>query len=340
MTKKIRHIVLFALLTMFVVGCTTPIDLPEKYVGERQLVICGLITSEQPVRIKLTKSVSMLEYNGSFPMVDGATVRLIVNGVTENLVQDTTGFYCSTMLAHAGDSVVVWASDGQDTAWVSAIMPSAVELTIDTVCEKREFLWTMQYRRDSLGNYVKDSAGQYIRDTMGWNLRLYYDAKVSFPDPANTKDAYIASAYHFYEFEDDDFSKPTDEQPKWNTVTYVSASNLLLSELGYDVTTTNFTSDTLRDGKVLSYTIKPYCLIDRTSIGLSGQVRHAYMVAKVYHTNHEYYRFLETANLSSYTGGTGFSSILGEPVKTYSNINGGLGVLGVQTLSVDTLVLY
>ena len=339
--KRLTYISLIALILC---ACENKVDMPAKYSADPQLVLNSIITAGQPVQISLSRSVFMLDYTdqNSIPNVTDGQVRFTVNDSTENLTyQPDQQSYNSYLIPTSGDSITIWATDDTDTIYGSVTIPEKIDILIDTVCVNRGFKWTLDYRRDSLGNYVYDSLGNEIRDTTGWDMRPLYKATVRLKDPYPQRDAYLAAAFHINEYADTTTAIGARYPIAWKTYTTTTASNLVLSQLGYNVTTSAFTSDHNLNGDTLRFTFSPNFFVNKTSIATSNQIKHIYLVVQVYHLDYDYYNFLASANLSSnYSGNTSILSLLGEPQHTYSNIHNGLGIIGAQTLTSDTLVMY
>ena len=333
------------LVVLVLSACQNAIDMPQYYANDQYLVMNSIVTAGNKVKVSITRSVFFLDYNDNsdsiFANLKDAQVRLTINSVEEQLGLDSTGnWFCSTLIPQPSDTITLWATDGVDTVRCGVKIPQHVDLLIDTVCISRSFVWTMEYRRDEQGNIIYDSLGNALRDTTGWDMRPLYKATVGVIDPYPQQDGYIAAVRHINEYEDNSIKVGGSYAPAWNTYTYTSASNILLSQLGYSISTTNFTSDNYLNGDTLQFTVSPYFYVNKTSTAYSQQVRHVYLIVDVYHTSYDYYRFLESANLSNYSGNTSITSLLGEPAHTYCNIQNGLGIVGVQTLTSDTICLY
>lgn len=340
---RLVRCLLCSVAVMLLVACRSAIDMPDYYANDQHLVINSIITAGDTVKVNVTHSVFFLNYRSDtvIPTVADADVRLTVNNQTERLaLDDDCMWFRSTLIPQPGDSVTLWVSDGIDTAICAAKIPQTVSVLIDTTCVSRNFIWTLEYRRDEQGNIIYDSLGNAFRDTTGWDMRLLYKATVGVVDPYPQSDGYIAAARHVNEYADGTMKVGSNYAPAWNTYTYTSASNILLSQLGYSISTTNFTSDNRLNGDTLQFTVNPYFYVNNTSTAQSQQIHHVYLIVDIYHITYDYYRFLESANLSNYSGNTGITSLLGEPAHTYTNVSGGLGIVGSQALTSDTLLLY
>ena len=343
----------FVVCTLYLLSsCQNVVEMPESYSSEQHLVMNSVITAGDPVHVSVSRSIFFLDYenNNSFPIVQDAEVIVKNTDETEVLrIDSTRQWYVSKNIIPAvGDSLTIIATDHKDTIYGSVVVPEKIGLKIDTTCVSRGFKWTLDYRYDSLGNYVYDSLGNEIRDTTGWDMRPLYNVTVSMKDPAEHRDGYLAAARHINEYADSTIAIGSQYPIAWQTYTTTTASNLILSQLGYNLTTSNFTSDYNLNGETLKFTFSSNFFVNNTSTAMSHQIKHVYLVVDVYHLSYEYYYFLYTANLSSnYSGNTSIFSLLGEPQHTYCNVSNlsadkpsGLGIIGVQTLTSDTLTLY
>ncbi len=336
---------LFSITGAALLSCQNAVEMPESYSSEQYLVMNSIVTAGEPIRVSVSRSIFFLDYenNTSFPIVQDAVVKVKNNDETEVLSPDSTGqwYISKNIIPSVGDSLTIIATDQKDTVFGSVVVPEKIDLQIDTTCVSRGFKWTLDYRYDSLGNYVYDSLGNEIRDTTGWDMRPLYNVTVSLKDPAEHRDGYIAAARNINEYADSTLAVGSQYPIAWKTYTTTTASNLILSQFGYNLTTSNFTSDQNLNGETLKFTFNSIFFVNNTSTAISHKIKHVYLVVDVYHLSYEYYYFLYTANLSSnYSGNTSILSLLGEPQHTYSNITNGLGIIGVQTLTSDTLVMF
>jgi len=347
--RKLAYILLSVVL---LISCENVVELPDTYNTSNQMVLNSVVNADQPVEVSITKTLFLTEFNKNQPLevIADAFVQLTINEQTEVLTLDSTGqWYVSKMLPQVGDSVSICAIYDGDTVRGGVVVPQKVDIHVDTVLVSRNFVWVSDFARDSAGNYIygadgdhlRDSLGNYVRDTAGWDMRPLYKATVKVSDPYPQRDGYLAVAKHINEYADTTMSIGTVYPIAWNTYTTTTASNMVLSYLNYNITTSNFTSDYKLNGEQLQFTFSPNFFVNNMTTAMSRRISHIYLVVEVYHLTYDYYRFLATANLSSnYSGNTSVLSLLGEPQHTYCNLEGGLGFMGAQTLCSDTLVMY
>lgn len=298
--KTLIYSVLLAsvLLAGVLASCEKIIDItiPDK---ERKIVVNGLISSGQPVRISLSKSQSVLE-NDSLIVIPGADVRLFKGDAPIGKLKDSAGgiYTLPGFIPEAGTTYRLTAAGG-GLAPVQAFttLPAVVPIVeVDTATLTGE--WGQQELRIS----------------------------VKFNDPAGVT--------NFYGFGVEITNKVYD----YNTMTYTGEkethqaylygnTDRFLKEESTSFEGKLYFDDLLFDGKTktVEFGLSDHMYIESDTVWLKVNME---QVDKPFYLHILSYNSYQQAN------GNPFS----EPVQVYTNVEGGYGIFsGISTASYSII---
>lgn len=274
------------LVTTGLCSCEKIIDIsiPDK---ERKLVVNGLISSDQPVKVNLTRSLSVLE-GDSLAFITGGQVSLFQGtGLIGKFREDSTGFYSlPDFRPQVGQTYRLTASgNGLNPVEASAYLPPLVPIiSVDTATITTE--WGQQ------------------------ELHL----SVKFTDPAGVR--------NFYGFGVDVTSKEYD----YNTMTYTgkkqtypgyisSNTDRFLQDESIRFEGKLFFEDMLFDGftKTVEFDLWDYSFFASDTV---------WMDLKMEQIDPSYYLYVVSNSLYQQANENPFS----ERVQVYTNVKGGYGI--------------
>lgn len=320
---SIIHYPLSIIILFFLAGaCTSVIDL-EDMRPDPKLVMNSLVTSGEPVSVRITRTWFHTEENPEI-LIENADVRLYVNGKEQEKlawidipIEDDlytvkhARSYCSEYIPRINDHIRLVAHvDGYPDAEAETTIPEPVAISNFQVISREE---------------IKDNQK---------GTAYYY--QVTFQDDPATDNYYLIF------FEDgsqilDENDEPTGEY-LWRSVGMDFLSEPIFGGqlsafdkvMGYDSYFFNgyFFSDELIRGKEYMLNIRN----DRFYYG-GGYDYAQHIRVSLYTVSESYYRYFKSLyELKGDTMGSDLSNIgLAEPVRVYNNVAGGVGILGGYT---------
>jgi len=336
---KSKYLIIITLI--FIISCEKEI----KFNGDEiktKIVLNGILMPDSVVKINLTESRFFLDgesgsysNNGSFKRIDNATVDLWKDEkIIEKLHNIGEGYYIGSYVPQIGDNIRITAShESFDNIECSTeiVAPTPV-ISADTINYREEKHYGGYYNED--GNYSIDSSSYY--------LAISFDMFITLKDPKNIPNYYnINLDLKYY------FSNGTEitSQVIYNSDDLVFQKGNEMNFFDDDnyLNSTVF-NDELFDGKEYKLKIK--------SNNMSGILVENNQYNPDYETNelvgmeisielqslsYPYYMYMKTIDAKSNL--YGFMEIFAEPVQIYTNIKGGIGILGSYSSSFYTIPL-
>jgi len=303
-----------------------------------QLVLNGLLTSDSLVKIHLTESRFFLD-DGAFKNIDNATVILWKTGnKIEDLSNTGGGNYVGTTIPETSDNFRITAScEGFDPVECSTgIVASTPIISVDT----------MNFKEDrGYYNYIISEDGTVYTDSSSYYLMTKVDLNITFKDPIAISNYYTFKVYMKYYFSNGDsaylsFSYTSDDlvfQRGNNGIGFLGDVNYFKSTLF---------NDELFDGKEYKLKITASnwediyigknpnpAILDEVNPEIIGKE----LFINLQSLSYEYYMYLKTCEAQSKM--SNLVESFSEPVQIYTNITGGIGILGSYSNSVFTISL-
>ncbi|GHT40713.1 hypothetical protein FACS189437_06690 [Bacteroidia bacterium] len=318
--KSFKYTILHSFILIFAFcSCEKEIEFKGDVV-EPKLVLNGFLTPDLLVTVHLSESRFFLSNRDGFRTIDDATVRLWKNDeVIETLSNAGEGYYTGNYRPETGDILRITASvPGLDAVDCSTeILPAPVILSVDTV---NTFYSYEEYE----GNY-----GYYMQEN--------YDLNIRINDPKDLSNYYRINLYMRNYNEDGSYS---DREVWFETEDKVFGSAesdfLEMSENPYRVF-----SDELFDGHEYKLKLRFENYYNYWGGGFDSgdteeRVPYRELHVDLQNLTKDYYLYLKTrgASWEDNLGG-----IVSEPVQIYTNINGGIGILGSYTSTIYKIPL-
>ena len=305
-------------------SCEKTIDFSGK-IPNPQLVLNCAVTPDSTIVVNLTKSKFFLSNNQGFTTVDNAVVSVTINDlVSDNLKNIGNGNYVSKITAKPNDKVKINAS-ATSLESVSAevtIRPKITIISVDTLWSSIDNSYNYP-----IYNLTRDSI---IGNTYYWELRL----KIKFQDNSNEQNYYrlIATANQNYYNPYNSYDSYGNSGFEFDDIVFGNSSkngsiiDILSSTYG-----NNCFSDELINGKEYSLSIKTNIM---RNVYISGKKpktdlqSNDSLTIDLQQLSKSFYLYRKTKDASTST-----NPLFSEPVQIYSNITGGMGILGSFTSS-------
>jgi hypothetical protein len=325
-----KNFSIIAILLMFCIFTSCETEIPfNGTVTDPVLVVNCITCTDSIVKANITASRFFLTNQENFKNVDSVTVALFINGTfKENLIDSGLGDFKSQYVTVEGDLVRLNVSaKGFESVWTEAPLPSrAANFQIDTTITRTNtsYLFNVQYDPGSSSNIASDTLGVTYSDV--------HQFKICFSDPLETTNYYRLIV------------KETSTINGYTNVLYQTGiddivfgtkkNNMdgIFSESKNDKY--NIFSDELINGN--THTITVYCskphdmYFDRPipqELEMSVDI-------DLQSISRSYYLYLNS--LKALDEADPFMS---EPVQIYTNVNGGLGIMGARANQHRSYVL-
>ena len=305
---------------------------------EPKLVINSLVEAGQPVKAYISKSYFFLDNNGSTQAPTDLTALLYVN---DNLIGEMTPFvdtllspfewaddtflpaFRSDFCPQVGDVVKIVASAPgfDEVEATTSPLPTPVDCHMDINVTKWNSHYTQPYYDGDV--YENDS----LLEIYG-----YMDLTITLVDPNPGQLDYFR--FHLNGLN----NNSSDENMKYISFDYddpvfgTSLENDYIDFSDLDMGPEGVFTDVLFDGK--DYQIKVKELYFEMRLAEDYDPEFFRFSFRMEHLSKEYYNYLNTCEQGDEVGYQFYS----EPIQTYSNVNGGYGIVGghtVHTLWLD-----
>ncbi len=313
MKRFLQHISILFTLCVVLSACETDVEFGREHM-ENFPVLNSVVTADEPVRVYFSRSVFILDDRESTYVVD-ATVELNINDTYIESLRLESGemwdgeviyYYQSSTAPKMGDRVTIRARSEEFPEWVSGttVIPdgpavSGLEMSVSGVTDRR-----LRGKAHIVLSDPEEESNYY------WVCGKLYDTQ---PDPDNH---YISTPYEFLTYSDVAFSGGAN-------------TDILEELLGEGSGDTIIFDDSLIDG-TREYQLKMEWAASEWWANESSDVYLEVMCQEIDEHLYKYYRSMELADSAS---------LFGEPVQIYTNVVGGLGVIGSQS-KVQTFTKY
>lgn len=327
-TKYISFLIILGFTILFH-SCEKEIEFSGE-VTKPMLVINGFLTPDSVIKVHLSKSKFFLKDNTSFEMVNNANVNVWVNGTkVEKLTNTGEGYYMGSFKPQVGDILKITAetSEYPEVSTETEIMSSISIISVDT----------LNHQFDEYPNvsYSSTNNGPYIADTSGFTKIESFGIKIKFNDPASISNYYRldAKVINYY---DNDSIAIRNAQIDYNDIVFGGNNNSNILEMdGYNYY--HEFSDELFNGKEYNLNIKFNSI---TQVFKPEYQELYHRKEEKVPVRQELYIELQSISESYFlylrSRSTNMSAVefFSEPVQIYSNVNGGIGILGSYSSSL------
>lgn len=308
---------LLLLLLLGVVGCETVVEFRGEYM-EPVAVLNSVVAPDEPVRVFYSSSVFILSDNASASThIDDATVELYINGTfveqlapaadTDQWGSNQRYYYMSSTCPKPYDQVTIRARSAEFPEWASAtaIIPSDASVGN---------LQVVQEEVDDDG-YIYGSAQVELSDAEG--AKNYYWVLGHILTRQSVEESFVAHPYrHIFDYTDLAFSEGKTEGMLGDLLGSSSGENYALFD------------DTLIEGQ------KRYSLTMDWDIYQNYVAYDALFEVQCYQMDKHLYKYLRSLALAD------SESLFNEPVQIYSNVVGGIGIVGARSRIKTMQCLY
>ena len=337
-----KYISFFILLTaFFLISCEKEIDFKGKEEAPR-MVLNTIINPNSCIKVFLSESQFFLSTNIYYKNINYAKIYVWRNGeMIEELIFDGKMTYTGNFIPSIGDKIKITAEhpDYPSVESEETEIPATVPLiTIDTVDFK---YYGIEYESHP-ARYIDDDTVIYIHydttrlDTM-YRMIMHSKVKITFNDPERIKNHYRI----FVGVDDKYVGERTGRLEQSNSV-FCYSNDLVFSNSNMGLASTslyNEFSDLLFDGETYTLTLcfyveKLYVKNDTLSYynNIPDEREITVRLESICESNYKYFSSL---SLLGITGNGPFS----EPVQIYSNIKGGMGIVGSYSVFRSTIEL-
>ncbi|MFT3753752.1 MAG: DUF4249 domain-containing protein [Paludibacter sp.] len=326
-TNYISFIILLASTIVFH-SCENEINFSGE-VTKPMLVINSFITPDSVIKVHVSKSKFFLEDNSTFETIDNANVYVWVNGAKiEKLTSTSNGYYIASFKPQIGDIVKITAANtefNEVSTSTEIVQPNPI-ISVDTL--------NHQFKEYPMVQYSSYNGNPTTIDTIGFNKVESFGLKVKFKDPSTASDYYRLDAkvinYHV-----DGSITVSDGVINYNDVVFGGNNNSNPLEM----TSYNYYhefSDELFNGKEYNLSFifnsnttvyKPEYQDSYHEINIETPVKQELLI-ELQSISKSYFLYLRSrsANMSAV-------EFFSEPVQIYSNVSGGIGILGSYSSS-------
>lgn len=324
--KTIINILSILLVAMFLFSsCENTIEFKGK-VTEPMLVVNSFVTPDSTVKVNLSQSKFFLDNeNSGFEFIDNAEVYVWKNGIeTEQLSAIGNGYYTGNFKPEIGDHICIRASN-----------PTFSEVNCET-----EIVDPVAIISADTTNYNFYHSGYYMD---GYITHMYtqesVDLSVRFKDAADITNYYRISAFVRNHYADGSY---VDVYPNIYSDDLVFGSTEI--ELGGEESYFEEFSDKLFNGQEykLKFLIELNCYFVDDINGEDYQYyqNHPLLIPQyrelcidLQSLSKSYYLYLSSRSKYESASDIGME-LFSEPVQIFSNVNGGIGILGAYSSSI------
>ena len=313
--KSLVNAAAFVVAAVVAAGCEQTVDM-ESYRGEHTLVLNAVANTDTTIMASVSTTWFFTDTQKPDALTD-LNVELLVNGQSKGLLPYSDGFYRSDVKPMAGDRVTLrTVAEGKELT-ASDTMPETVSIE----------------RVEAKGEKVAGPGGVQVTQEgmISFDYDLAYTYTISFTDKTP------GSRYYFVSVDSPTFrlgSFDYSYDPHFLATT--QEINQSLSDLKtvspYGFPFTNAVDSTAR------HTIQ---LVERGAPFIFFPAEDRERVVTIYSITEAYYRYMVTllANYDLTWHGDMTEKGLVQPVKVFSNVSGGTGILACATPARTTITL-
>lgn len=318
MKASIRHSVLFLVFFLSMLSCETIVE----FKGEHQEplpVLNAVIVPGEPIKAFYSSSVFILDDAAySDTHIAGANVELYINGefveelkaASDSLQWNSNErhYYISKHCPNNNDQVSIRARSSKFPEWAGATVTIPADLSVDN-------LQITQTNLDEDG-YLHGKAQVSLSDAEG--KKNYYWVLGHICCRESEEEDFQEHAYrHLFEYTDIAFSEGKIEGVMDEILATSGGSRYAIFD------------DTLIEGKA------DYPLTMDWSLYEYYTQYDALFEVQCYQTDEHLYKYLRSLALANNS-----NSLFSEPVQIYSNVEGGIGIVGARSRTKSMQCLY
>jgi len=325
-TKRISYIVALG-LSLLLLSCENVIEFPGN-ITKPLLVVNSFITPDSLIKVHVSKSKFFLVNTNAtnYEVVNNATVNVWVNDKKiEKMASIGEGYYQATFKPKVGDIVKVTAenADFSEVSTFTETVKTNPILAADTA--------NHVFEETPMINGSSTNGGPLIIDTIGITKTESFDLKIKFKDPGGIANFYKINL-KIKNFYDNDSTAFDYVNINSNDLVFGNNNNmgpLEVANYSYD----HEFSDELFNGK--EYDLK-LTFSTNTTIYNAGHYdiyktkspikRELYI--ELQSISESYFKYIRSCSASSNT-----IEFFSEPVQIYSNVKGGIGIMGSYSSS-------
>ena len=302
--KRILYIVIGISLT----ACLTEVDLSDLRESPR-LVVNGVAVAGEPLRLSVTRTWFYTDDHPNVVIPD-ATVRLYVNDHYEETIPFVPG---DTLFNAVGSYQAAFVPDVSDRLRLEVSAPGYEAIHAETVIPQASKL-------------LEAKATREVSTTDSTVKRVLYS--ISFQDAVEEDD------YYLFRLEEGNLINEVDSMYSWRVLylDYAEEPLFVQSTSALDqILFPQYLSG--YDGRVFSDEAingLPYTIHLQNTYSYSGTPRIKRLRVRLYAISADYYKYLKTLQDQSDNSFANhlIDAGLAEPIRVYSNIDGGLGIFG------------
>lgn len=334
-TKHISYL-LALVLGLFLFSCENTIE----FSGETTkplLVVNSFISPDSLIKVHVSKSKFFLINADitSYENVNNATVNVWVNDIKiEKLTNIGKGYYQSSFKPKVGDIIKITAesADFSEVSSFTDIVVANPILAVDTA--------NHVFKKTPMIGYTSINNGPLIPDTAGLTITESLDIQLEFKDPSDIENFYKLSLKikNYYDNDSTAF-----EYPYINSDDLVFGNNKSFGplETGFYSYNHEF-SDELFNGKEyklkLTFNTDTYFYYKTGYGDIYNKPYKAPVKRELYvelqSISESYFKYIQSRSASMSS-----NDFFSEPVQIYSNIKGGIGILGSYSSSIYKIQL-
>lgn len=303
--NRLQQMVLSLVALFTFVGCETTVEFRGEYT-EPLAVLNSVVTAGEPVRVYYAKSTFILANEPQTNYIDGATVELYINDLLVETLSPASEtnqwgekirFYSGNLAPRAADKVTLRARSEEFPEWVSATVTVPYDAPV--------------------GEFRVMEEG--IDEGPGYH---YGTATLDITDPEGVKNYYWVMGHTLYRLD------PEAEFPasgRWFEYTDLaftegSADDALGGLLGASTGRNITFDDTLLEGQ------GTYPLTMEWDVPDSYVQNGVVYEVLCYQMDENLYKYIRSIELADSE-----LAMFGEPVQIYSNVEGGIGIVGARS---------
>ena len=326
------------LLAITFTSCEKEIEFNGEH-SDPKLVINSLVEPEQPVKAHLSKSYFFLDNQANTAAPDDVVAELYVNGnrigpmtrYVDTLWESSQYYDFKVLTAFASDycpqdgdivKITATANGFDEVEGMTSALPKIVDCQMDVEVEEWHSAYYHPYF-DAYGEYEEDSLLQV------WGY-LNLTFTITDPNPGKTNCFRLSTRknYNTNDGENMRYISYDYDDPIFGTSSFMENDFFDASDL--DTRPEGVFTDLLFDGNSYRLKVKVYFNCDIDEVFDPDFFRVPFLLE---HLSKEYYNYLNTCN----QGDEVAFQIYTEPIQTFSNVNGGFGIVAGRT--TDTLWL-
>jgi len=327
-TKHISYILALG-ISLLIYSCENVIEFSGK-TTKPLLVVNGFISPDSLIKVHVSKSKFFLQDNSSYESVNNATVNVWVNGTkTEKLVNIGEGYYQASFKPQIGTVIKITAENtefSEVSTYTDVVAPNPI-LSADTT--NHIFKEYPNIDRTSQNGVV-------TLDTMGFSKFEDFDVHIKFKDPANQANFYKLNLKILNHYDNDSTTLNS---------TWFSSDDIVFGNGNtsgpFDTGSYSYDhefSDELFNGKEyklkLTFGITTYIYKDKTLNKEQKTPLKQELYIELQSISESYFKYIRSRSTSA-----GTIEFFSEPVQIFSNVSGGIGILGSYSSSVYKIQL-